>query len=465
MGAWAIGAVPAFYTPFNTKSKPDIYWSAQRKLFSNAGARVIVTNAAGVDLIGTHLPEFLDRAVDAGCVPVAAGWESKPAVRSSDPGLIQYSSGTTGPRKGVALTHGAVLSHIAAYREAIGLSCQDRIASWLPLYHDMGLVTSFLLPLLEGVPVIAMDPFEWVNRPTRLLDLMVDFDATLCWLPNFAFAHIANAVKDGSEWDLARMRAFINCSEPCKASTFDRFLERLGPSHVTRGSLQVCYAAAENVFAITQTKVGADVAALGTEGSGRTPSDVLSSGSPVSGVDIKIVGDDGEEVTAGTVGEIFIRSPYMIEAYRHSDQPAVNAEGWYASRDHGLLVDGKLFVLGRKDDVIVTRGKNIFAHDVETALSEIPGLRPGRNAALALYSAASATNELALALEPADDGADLRSLRRQVVQTVESTFGIAPSVVEFVSRDWVAKTSSGKINRALNAKRLQELLSRGADEA
>ena len=150
----------------------------------------------------------------AGELPSSGAIASPPAP--DDIAFLQHSSGTTGLQKGVALSHTAVLNQLAAYSDAIALSEDDVVVSWLPLYHDMGLIAGFLLPLVQGIPLVLMSPFDWVSHPALLLRAIHDHGGTLCWLPNFAYNHCARRIRrrDSDGLSAATMRLFINCSEP-----------------------------------------------------------------------------------------------------------------------------------------------------------------------------------------------------------------------------------------------------------
>ena len=180
------------------------------------------------------------------------------APDASEVAFLQHSSGTTGLQKGVALSHEAVLNQVASYSEAIALNDQDVIVSWLPLYHDMGLIAGFILPLMQGVPLVMMSPFDWVAHPALLLHAINDYHSTLCWLPNFAYNHCARRIRqrDSEGLSLASMRMFINCSEPVRHESHQMFLDRFAANGVTAEMLAVSYAMAENTFAVTQTPIG-----------------------------------------------------------------------------------------------------------------------------------------------------------------------------------------------------------------
>jgi acyl-CoA synthetase (AMP-forming)/AMP-acid ligase II len=168
--------------------------------------------------------------------------------------LLQHSSGTTGLQKGVALSHQAVINQLESYRLAIRMTDEDVIVSWLPLYHDMGLIACYLMPILLGVPLVLMSPFDWVRGPYRLLQAVSKYKGTLSWLPNFAYNFCARKIRDRhlEGVDLSSWRAISNCSEPMRWESHQAFYERFKGFGLRYEALTTCYAMAENVFAVTQ---------------------------------------------------------------------------------------------------------------------------------------------------------------------------------------------------------------------
>ena len=365
---------------------------------------------------------------------------AEPVAAEGDLAFLQHSSGTTGLKKGVCLSHGAVLTQIGHYAAAIGLTPDDRVASWLPLYHDMGLITSFLMPAVCGIPIVSLDAQEWVLKPTLLLDAIEHHRASLCWLPNFAFLHIARLAEPERQWDLSSLRLVVNCSEPCRAKAFDVFAERFAASRLPADALQTSYAMAENVFAVTQTLPGRPV----RRGRGA----FLSSGPPLTGVEIRIVGEDP--------GEIVLRSDCLFGGYFR--QPELTAarlrDGWYHTGDIGFLAGGELFVVGRLDDVLNLNGRKLIAHELEDALNGVAGIAPGRVLVYADFDEAAGAAQLVVAAELAGDGGDA-GVAQAVRHAVMAQCGLRPHRVRLLARGFLIKSTSGKISRAASIAKLQ----------
>ena len=229
------------------------------------------------------------------------------------------------------LSHRAVLEHVKYYGQAIGLNENDKIVSWLPLYHDMGLIAAFHLPLAFGIPTVQIDPFEWVIVPSLLLDAISLERGTISWLPNFAYNMIADKIAD-DELDginLESWRLVINCSEPVRYESHQRFVERFQHWGLNPLAISSCYAMAETTFATTQTPPGTPPSLLAldrialAEGKVKIAEDggqgkiCVSSGKTIAGCEVRIVDENRQDVGDRTIGEIAIRSRSMFDGYRN----------------------------------------------------------------------------------------------------------------------------------------------------
>jgi acyl-CoA synthetase (AMP-forming)/AMP-acid ligase II len=441
LGAMECGAVPTFLPLPSHKQDPDLYWQEQRALFTRIGARVVITTAAVAADAAGRIDLNHMTVVDADDVLASrlSRFESlSPAA--DDIALLQHSSGTTGLKKGVALSHRAVLNQVDRYASAIGWAEDEVVVSWLPLYHDMGLVATFLLPAICGGTLVAMDPFEWVAQPSMQLNAIERFGGTRAWLPNFAFLHLARQAEPDRQWSLATMKSWVNCSEPCKSTAFDRFIDRFADSGVTSHSLRVCYAMAETVFAVSQAEASRSIAIDGHE--------VMSCGRPLPGTWVRVDAADGE------VGEVLVRSESLFDGY--FQQPALTRErlsdGWFRTGDLGLIRDGELYITGRRDDLIVVRGRNYYAHHLEAIASDTVGVAPGRVVAFRVFNDDTGTHDIVVVAE-GTGSVEARLVERAVRQRVQATAGVLVQRVRVVPRGSLIKTSSGKISRRHNAER------------
>jgi acyl-CoA synthetase (AMP-forming)/AMP-acid ligase II len=348
------------------------------------------------------------------------------------------------------------------------LATSDVIVSWLPLYHDMGLIAGFLLPILSGVQLVLSSPFDWVRAPWRMLQSVSRYGGTLSWLPNFAFNFLAQKVRDRDleGVDLSCWRGVINCSEPVRWESHRVLFERLKDRGLRWESLQTCYAMAENVFAVTQSTLDRPPAveeidrATFAERHNAVPAvapapsmRMMSSGRPIANTRIRIVTDDGEALGDGEVGEIAIQSDCMLTGYYHrpdADQRAFR-DGWYLTGDYGYLSRGELYVAGRKKDLIIVGGRNIYPQDIEALSYEVPGIHPGRSVAFGVFNDELGTEDVCLVAE-ADTmkEAEQQRLAELIARHVAKHSAITLRDVRVVGPKWILKTSSGKTARAAN---------------
>jgi len=477
VGAQLGGQIPSYLAPPNERQSAGHYWQQLQAQCHRI--------ERGLILGRTDLAGLLQRAAAGSSLVLKtpqnlpADAEAAPAFTPApeDIALLQHSSGTTGSRKGVALSHRAILQQVDAYAQALRLRDDDVIVSWLPLYHDMGLITSLLMPLATGTPVVMLDPLEWVAQPALLLDAITRHRGTLCWLPNFAFHFLARVpLASGLQLDLSSMRAFVNCSEPCKPEAFDVFLRRFATVGVRREQLQVCYAMAETVFAVTQTQPGLPLAALAVsreallQGRISDPAgdedraDLMPVGAAVPGAQVAVLDDDGAELPAGRVGEICISAPFLFDGYFREPELTQSAmrDGRYLSGDLGAQYRGQLYVTGRKKDLIIVNGKNFYAHDIEAAVNSVPGVHPGRCVAFGVYQAETGSEAVHVVAESGIPQAGQPALARDIKEAVQRELGLVVARAEVVADRWLVKTTSGKVSRRDNRRKYLERMGTAA---
>ena len=408
-------------------------------------------------------------------IPSLAGFSRN----AKDIVLLQHSSGTTGLQKGVALSHQAVLNQLESYSQCLALNESDVIVSWLPLYHDMGLIAGFIMPVLCGVPLILMSPFDWVRAPYRLLQSISKYRGTLVWLPNFAYNFSAQKIRDRhlEGVDLSSVRALINCSEPVRWESHQTYYERFRDCGLKLEALQTSYAMAENVFCVTQSQLGSiptveevDRELFMVERIARSPLNgrpamkTMSSGKPMPNVKVRILGDHGREMPERTVGEIAIQSDCMLTGYYNRPDLSEKAflNGWYLTGDYGYISNGEIFVSGRKKDLIIVGGKNVYPQDLELLTYEVPGVHAGRSVAFGMFDVSQGTEEVVIIAEVESEDSDEQQKIADLIRIhVTKNSAIALRHVKVVGPKWILKTSSGKTARSANKEKfLKELEAR-----
>lgn len=480
-GALLLGAVPSIFPFLSDKLDPDRYYASVRQLVERSGVRAVLVSAAQRPALAAALAGLDVRLLDASADGVGdpLPYLTAHPAQAEDVAFLQHSSGSTGLQKGVMLPHRSVLNQIDAYSAAIDLRSDDVVVSWLPLYHDMGLIAGFIMPLVAGVRLVLMSPFQWVRDPVALLRAIQRHGGTLCWQPNFAYSFLATRLRDPQleGLDLSSWRAAVNCSEPVAAESHRAFLNRFAPYGFRAEALTSCYAMAENTFAVTQSGlVGppqvdvVDAVQLRTERralpAGAAPAvEVVSCGRPIPGCRLRVVDEQRQPVSERTVGEIALRSDSMLSGYYHQpDQTAaVMAEGWYYTGDMGYLAGGELYVTGRKKDLIIVGGKNIYPQDVEALVNDIEGVHAGRVTAFGVFNDRLGTEDIAVVAEVYSADSEVQAdIARVIRSRVAQTLDVAVRYVHLVDAKWLVKTSSGKVARSANREKfLQEVLHQG----
>jgi fatty-acyl-CoA synthase len=382
--------------------------------------------------------------------------------------LLQHSSGTTGLQKGVDLSHRAVHNQLEHYRKELAINNEDVIVSWLPLYHDMGLIACFLMPILLGVPLVLLSPFDWVRAPHRLMQAVSKYKGTLSWLPNFAYNFCAQKVRDRDldGVDLSSWRAISNCSEPMRFESQQAFFERFKDFGLKKEALCTCYAMAENVFAVTQGGIKSPVAydEIDREAmqkdwlakpamKGRPAVKMPSAGKPIEGTEVKVVDAHGKGVSERTIGELILRSDCMLTEYFHRPDATEKAirDGWYYTGDYGYMVGGEVYVCGRKKEMIIVGGKNVYPMDLEELAMSVRGVHPGRVSAFGVFNDETGTEDVIMVAEvETNEPSERENIRDEIRATVTRGSAVTLRQVYLVGPHWLVKTSSGKNARTAN---------------
>lgn len=399
--------------------------------------------------------------------------EIRTSVKMKDPMLLQHSSGTTGLQKPIVLSHSAIVNHVNNYGKAIHLSKDDVIASWLPMYHDMGLIAAFHLPLAVGITTIQMDPFQWVLAPSLLLNAISSEKATLTWLPNFAYNLMADKIKEEElkNVSLRSLRMLINCSEKVRSDSHEMFYRKFSEYELHENTLTTMYAMAETTLAVTQSNVGkrateitVDKFALArgivssTDNKNKIKT-CVSSGKLIDGCELKVVNERRDTVANDRVGEIAVKSVSMFDGYRNYPEKTsevFDEEGWFYTGDLGFMDDDDLYVIGRINDVIIVAGNNIYPEDIEDVVSKVESVIPGRIIVFGEEDVVLGTEQVCVVAETKyDNEIELQKLSMDIIK-VGMSIDVNIHKIYLVPPRWLIKSSSGKPSRKTNKQRISD---------
>jgi acyl-CoA synthetase (AMP-forming)/AMP-acid ligase II len=467
-GTLLAGAVPAPLYPPVRLGRMDEYLAATARMVSVCGARAIVAGGAVRRLLG----EVVARArPPLGCLAAdslaAGGEELARAVGPDDLALVQFSSGSTVDPKPVALTHGALAAHVETLLALLAPGDADALVSWLPLYHDMGLIGGLFGALAHPGPAVLIPPEHFLARPALWLRALSRHRGTIAAAPSFAYAYCVQRIRDAdlAGVDLSSWRVALNGAEPVSLAVAREFQRRFAPLGFRPEALRPVYGLSEAALAVTfadpspdPRSVRLDPASLAATGEIRDGArEVASVGRPIPGVEVEIRDERGNPAGEDRLGRIWVRGPSVMSAYLGQADATARAldGGWLDTGDLGFVRAGELYVHGRAKDVIVVRGANHAPDEFEGALSHVPGVRPGC-AVAAGFDPDGRGEELVLLVERT------RASRRgddavadAVRQAVTERTGVTPHTVVVLAPGCLPRTSSGKMRRAEAVRRWQ----------
>ena len=489
-GILLAGAIPVpIYPPFRA-DRIEEYAARQSAILNNAEACLLLTfrRAEAVAKLLRPKVSSLTGVVDAEKLLEAADKAPPPspgalplhltgsrARKGSDIALLQYTSGSTGDPKGVTLTHANLLANIRAIGEALQMSPDDVGISWLPLYHDMGLIGAWLTLLHFGTPLVVMSPLSFLTRPERWLEAFHKHRGTIAAAPNFAYELCVRKIadKDIQGVDLSSWRAALNGAEPVNPDTLERFANRFARYGFRREAQLPVYGLAEASLAVTVPPLGRgplvdrverEIFAAEGRAVPADPDDIgaiafVSSGKPVPRHEVCIVDDGGNELPDRTEGFLWFRGPSATSGYYRNaaatkelmPMGARAGEGeypWVNSGDRAYRADGEIYVTGRVKDIIIKGGRNLYPHEVEELAARADGIRKGCIVAFGLKDEASGTEKLVVVAETRESNAARRAaLASSVTDLVAQGLGLPPDRVELIPLGSIPKTSSGKLRR------------------
>jgi acyl carrier protein len=470
LGILYAGAVPVPIYPPMQLAKIEEFMRRQAGILRNAGARILVTVPEGLQSAA-----MLRRLVPT--IDAVRSVESLSAERPDIPlpilgdgaatGLIQYTSGSTGDPKGVVLSHANLLANIRAMGLVIEATSADVFVSWLPLYHDMGLIGAWLGSLYFAVSFYVMSPLSFLARPQSWLWAMHRFRATISAAPNFAFELCATKIDEADlkGLDLSALRLLANGAEPISVNGLRQFTERYARFGFRPEAMAPVYGLAECAVALAMPPLGRPpfidrvrretLSRRGKAEPARAEEEnaieIVGCGQPLPDYEIRIVDDLGREVADRSEGRLEFRGPSATSGYFRSEAKtrALVHDGWLDSGDLAYIADADVFITGRTKDIIIRAGQHIYPHELEDAIGDIVGIRKGGVAVFGMLDPKSGTERMIIVAETDEaDPVARDSLRAKAQKAATDIVGAPAEEIVLVAPGAVPKTSSGKIRRA-----------------
>jgi 1-acyl-sn-glycerol-3-phosphate acyltransferase len=481
-GILLAGGIPVpIYPPFRADRIAE-YATRQSNILKNAEVRFLMTwrQAEGLaNLLKPRVPTLrevlnVEKLGDGPAAKQNAPPNGKPVehlahhARGEDIAFLQYTSGSTGSPKGVMLTHANLLANIRSIISGVNVQPDDVAVSWLPLYHDMGLIGAWFVPLYTGIPLVVMSPLAFLSRPERWLRAIAKHRATISPAPNFAYELCVRKIpdKDLVGLDLSSWRAATNGAEPVRSETLERFAKRFAAYGFRAEALTPVYGLAEGTLAVSVPKLGAGYKVdrieraafessrkaipVGGDAGSAAALEFVNAGKPLPNVEVRIVDADGRDLGERNEGRLWFRGPSATSGYYKNPEAtaALMRDGnWLDSGDYAYWADGELYITGRAKDIIIKGGRNLYPHELEEIAGRVDGVRTGCVVAFGAPDERSGTERLVVAAEVRDTASASR-IASDITKAVDDAIGMPPDVVKLLAPGSIPKTSSGKLRRS-----------------
>jgi 1-acyl-sn-glycerol-3-phosphate acyltransferase len=468
-GVLAAGGIPVpIYPPFRLAQLAD-HVRRQAGILESAVARVLITvrEAKAVGSLLRGQVASLARVVTVGDLTGHAARPTRVPVTAQDIAFIQYTSGSTGNPKGVVLTHAMLLANMRAMVRATGATPADVFVSWLPLYHDMGLIGAWLNTLYCSIPLVVMSPLAFLSRPARWLWAIHRYRGTISAGPNFAYELCASRLdeRELAGLDLSSWRWAFNGAEPVSADTMQRFAKRFGKYGLDPNTLAPVYGLAEVALDLAfppgrrgvlidhvdRERLAVERVAEPAPAGAEHAAGIVACGRPLAGYELRIADPAGRELPERHVGRVQFKGPSATSGYYRNPEAtaALFDGGWLDSGDLGYVAAGELYLTGRSKDMITRGGHNLYPYELEEAVGSVEGIRKGCVAVFGIPSATSGTERVVVLAETRETGAAERAaLVARINELAVDLLGGPADEVVLAPPHTVLKTSSGKIRRA-----------------
>jgi len=459
-----LGAIPFSVTAPLLGQDRDVHRRKMVELITRYGVdRLLVSeDLAGIAGVFPEVPR--DMELDPGSpgddeVTAAPSVPSAP-IGPDDTAFVQFSSGSTSHPKGVRITHGGLVANTSLIAANDRRTVDSVWVSWLPLYHDMGLVGGLLTNFLLKNDLVLMHPRCFLTRPISWLAAVTRYRGTVTAVPNFALDLCSDRIPEEqlreNRIDLSTFRYIYNGAEPVRPKSLRQFEERFTPYGYVPGSIYPVYGMSETTLIVSAPHHDAPEITRSMEGM-----DVPSVGYPLGDFQVRIMGDAGRELPRNEIGEIVIKGSTVTPGYldEHANAESLR-DGWLSTGDLGILdEEGRLYITGRKKDLIIYQGKNFYGHDIAASVAELPEAKTGHTYAFSLD--VDGVERIVVMLTPAKSAgdhaeADPEAVRETVKRHVLRDFGLPVDDVVFVPR--IPKTTSGKVSRHLCEQIYREVL-------
>lgn len=470
-GVLLAGGIPVpIYPPFRMHML-EAYAKTEAHILSNAEVRILITFEEA-EKLGHLLKGFVPSLKTVMTLhELMQHTEALPLEEAFKPdsttsAFIQYTSGSTSNPKGVLLSHDNLLSNIRGYGKAINVTPDDVCVSWLPLYHDMGLIGAWLGSLYHGIPLVLLTPFTFLNHPERWLWAIHYHRGTVTAAPNFAYDLCVRKIEPGKieGLDLSSWRMAANGAEKVYPRTLDLFAEKFAPYGLKAHALTPVYGLAECTVGLAIPPMGRgyrvdyvdrqqfEAASLAEPTTDKKNGlAFLSCGMPLDKHEIRITNADNQALPPRHVGRLQFRGPSMMQGYYNNPEAtaAIFHDGWFDSGDLAYQADGEVFITGRRKDLIIKAGRNLYPVEIEELVGAVPGIRQGCVAAFDVTDHRRGTEQLVVVAETKEKGKEKhQQLCAAINDAVSTVLDIVPDHIELVEPRTVPKTSSGKLQRS-----------------